>query len=69
MTAFDMDVPLEELTRRRGRGRRTAPAERKKAAGRKPTSFYHDTTWWLLILTICNLWKNIGYSSVLYLAK
>ena len=40
----------------------------QKAAGRTPTSFYHETTWWPLILTICNLWKNIGYSSVLYLA-
>ena len=40
----------------------------QKAAGQKVTNFYHDTTWWPLILTICNLWKNLGYSSVLYLA-
>ena len=40
----------------------------QKAAGQKVTNFYHDTTWWPLILTICNLWKYLGYSSVLYLA-
>ena len=40
----------------------------QKASGLKATNFYHDTTWWPLILTICNLWKNLGYSSVLYLA-
>ena len=43
-------------------------SELTKAAGQKVTNFYHDTTWWPLILTICNLWKNLGYSSVLYLA-
>ncbi|MBQ8161111.1 MAG: sugar ABC transporter permease [Clostridia bacterium] len=40
----------------------------QKAAGLKVTNFYHDTTWWPLILTICNLWKNVGYSSMLYLS-
>lgn len=40
----------------------------QKSMGLKPTNFYHDTTWWPLILTLCNLWKNIGYSTVLYLA-
>ena len=40
----------------------------QKASGQKVTNFYHDTTWWPLILTVCNLWKNLGYSSVLYLA-
>ena len=40
----------------------------QKASGQTPTSFYHDTTWWPLILTLCNLWKNLGYSAVLYLA-
>ncbi len=40
----------------------------QKAAGGQATFFYQDTTWWPLILTICNLWKNIGYSTVLYLA-
>lgn len=40
----------------------------QKSMGLKPTNFYHDTTYWPLILTLCNLWKNIGYSTVLYLA-
>ena len=40
----------------------------QKAAGLPPTQFYHETKWWPLILTICNLWKNVGYSTVLYLA-
>lgn len=40
----------------------------QKRMGYPVTNFYHDTTWWPLILTICNLWKNVGYSSVLYLA-
>lgn len=40
----------------------------QKRMGLTPTNFYHDTTYWPLILTICNLWKNVGYSTVLYLA-
>ena len=40
----------------------------QKHWGEPVTNFYHDTTWWPLILTLCNLWKNIGYSTVLYLA-
>ena len=40
----------------------------QKAGGGSVTNFYHDTTWWPLILTLCNLWKNVGYSTVLYLA-
>ena len=40
----------------------------QKSLGMKPTQFYMTTTWWPLILTISNLWKNVGYSSVLYLA-
>ena len=40
----------------------------QKAMGLKPTQFYMTTTWWPLILTLSNLWKNVGYSSVLYLA-
>ena len=40
----------------------------QKSMGIKPTNFYHDTTDWPLILTLCSMWKNIGYSSVLYLA-
>ena len=40
----------------------------QKTSGQPVTSFYHETKWWPLILTICSLWKNTGYSSVLYLA-
>lgn len=40
----------------------------QKAAGLTVTNFYHETAYWPLILTLCNLWKYVGYSSVLYLA-
>lgn len=30
--------------------------------------WYNEPKYWPLILTICNLWKNIGYSTILYLA-
>ena len=40
----------------------------QKSMGLKATNFYHDVTWWPLILTICNRWKYTGYASVLYLA-
>ena len=40
----------------------------QRQAGEKAISFYQDTTWWPLILTLCNVWKNTGYSAVLYLA-
>ncbi len=40
----------------------------QKAAGGQASNFYHETQWWPLILTLCSMWKNIGYSSVLYLA-
>lgn len=40
----------------------------QKSMGITPTNFYHDTTYWPLILTICDMWKTVGYSTVLYLA-
>jgi len=40
----------------------------QKSMGFKATNFYHDKTWWPLILTLSSLWKNVGYSTVLYLA-
>ena len=40
----------------------------QKSMGMKPVDFYQDPTYWPLILVISNLWKNIGYSTVLYLA-
>lgn len=40
----------------------------QKSLGVDVTNFYHDVTYWPFILTIANLWKNVGYSTVLYLA-
>lgn len=36
--------------------------------GLKVTDFYNDTRPWPFILVLCNIWKNTGYSAVLYLA-
>lgn len=36
--------------------------------GIPPIDFYNDTTPWPFILTLCNVWKNTGYSAILYLA-
>lgn len=40
----------------------------QQAAGVTVTQWYNDASPWPYILTISNLWKNIGYSCVLYLA-
>ncbi|MCR5330512.1 MAG: ABC transporter permease subunit [Lachnospiraceae bacterium] len=31
-------------------------------------NWYHEYKYWPYILTICSLWKNLGYQSILYLA-
>ena len=36
--------------------------------GLEKIDWYNTPKYWPFILTICNLWKNIGYSSILYLA-
>jgi putative aldouronate transport system permease protein len=36
--------------------------------GMEVTNWYNDNKPWPIILTIANLWKNIGYSTILYLA-
>ncbi|MBR1931047.1 MAG: sugar ABC transporter permease [Lachnospiraceae bacterium] len=36
--------------------------------GMQTIDFYNNTKPWPLILTICNVWKNTGYSTVLYLS-
>lgn len=36
--------------------------------GMTPTSWYGDPKPWPFILTLANLWKSIGYSTILYLA-
>lgn len=40
----------------------------QKQMGLHATNFYHDTKPWPFILTLCDMWKTVGYSSVLYLA-
>ncbi|MBQ9863163.1 MAG: sugar ABC transporter permease [Lachnospiraceae bacterium] len=38
------------------------------ARGLTPTEWYHDYKPWPVILTICNLWKNMGYQTIWCLA-
>lgn len=38
------------------------------SAGMQPTGWYNDPRPWPYILTVAFLWKNIGYSCILYLA-
>lgn len=40
----------------------------QKGLGLDITNWYSDPKPWPLILTICYMWKNIGYSTILYLA-
>ena len=40
----------------------------QRAAGEDPISWYTTTGPWPYIIVIANLWKNVGYSTVLYLA-
>ena len=40
-----------------------------EAAGLESVQWYHDPTWWPLILIVVNLWKTVGYNSVIYLAS
>ena len=36
--------------------------------GKTPIDWYNTPKYWPFILTICSMWKNTGYSSILYLA-
>ncbi|MEG1848883.1 MAG: ABC transporter permease subunit [Lachnospiraceae bacterium] len=36
--------------------------------GMEPTNWYNNPKPWPAILTIANLWKSVGYSTILYLA-
>ncbi len=38
------------------------------AHGMTPIQWYSEPKYWPYILTICNVWKNTGYSAILYLA-
>jgi putative aldouronate transport system permease protein len=40
----------------------------QKLAGQQAINWYHEPDQWPLIIIGANLWKNIGYSTVLYLA-
>lgn len=40
----------------------------QQSLGITPTEWYNDAGPWPYILTIANMWKNTGYSCVLYLA-
>lgn len=40
----------------------------QKSWGMTPTDFYNTTGPWPFIIILCNIWKNTGYSVVLYLA-
>jgi putative aldouronate transport system permease protein len=40
----------------------------QSSLGIKPTDWYNNAGPWPILLTIANLWKNIGYSCILYLA-
>ena len=40
----------------------------QRAAGETPISWYTTTGPWPYIIVLANLWKNVGYSTVLYLA-
>lgn len=39
-----------------------------KNMGGTPIDFYNDCGPWPFILVLCNVWKNTGYSAILYLA-
>ena len=38
------------------------------AAGMDPVAWYSETKYWPFILVLCNIWKRMGYESVIYLA-
>lgn len=39
-----------------------------QSSGGEMVNWYHEPKYWPWILTICNVWKNTGYSCILYLA-
>lgn len=34
--------------------------------GKAPVNWYSTPTWWPIILVVCNLWKHLGYDSIIY---
>jgi len=39
-----------------------------KALGIQPISWYQEKNYWPVILTIVNIWKGVGFSSIVYLS-
>ena len=39
-----------------------------KGLGLAPVAWYSDPRFWPIILTLVNLWKNVGYGTVIYLS-
>lgn len=37
--------------------------------GQSPISWYTDPTWWPLIFVFLNVWKSLGYNSIIYYAS
>lgn len=40
-----------------------------KAAGAAPVNWYSEPKYWPLILTITQIWKTVGYTSIVYIAS
>ena len=39
------------------------------SGGHDPISWYTDPTWWPLIFVLLNVWKSLGYNSIIYYAS
>ncbi len=39
-----------------------------KSLGKEPINWYSKPEYWPFILTITHIWKNVGYSSIVYIA-
>ena len=39
------------------------------ANGQLPIQWYTDPTWWPLIFVVLNVWKSLGYNSIIYYAS
>ena len=40
-----------------------------KSLGREPINWYIESKYWPFILTFVNMWKGVGYGSIIYLAN
>lgn len=39
------------------------------SSGKTPINWYSDPTWWPLIFVVMNVWKSLGYNSIIYYAS